>query len=95
MNNSVVVNIEIQYTSVRGEGSALEITFATRGMTRDTKAYILKKIVNVSRPSEHSPGRGRKMSKRLGGIIGCKGKTSSWHLIGFPDGSDVIIGSTL
>ena len=26
------------------------------------------------------------MSKRLGGIKGCKYKTSSWHLNGFPDG---------
>ena len=26
------------------------------------------------------------MSKRLGGIIGCKYKTSSWHLNGFPYG---------
>ena len=26
------------------------------------------------------------MSKRLDGVIGCKGKTSSWHLNGFPDG---------
>ena len=33
------------------------------------------------------------MSKRLGGIIGCKDKASSWHLIGFPNGSN--IGSTL
>ena len=37
------------------------------------------------------------MSKRLGGIIllvGCKDKkTSSWHLNGFPDGSN--IGSTV
>ena len=29
------------------------------------------------------------ISKRLGGIIGCKDKTSSWHLIGFPDGSNI------
>ena len=30
------------------------------------------------------------MSKRLvGGIIGCKYKTSSWHLSGFPDGSNI------
>ena len=29
------------------------------------------------------------MSKRLGGIIGCKDKTSSWHLNGFPDGNNV------
>ena len=27
------------------------------------------------------------MSKSLGGIVGCKDKKSSWHLIGFPDGS--------
>ena len=35
------------------------------------------------------------MSKRLGGnIIGCKNKTSSWYLIGFPDdGSNM--GSTV
>ena len=35
------------------------------------------------------PQSGRKMSERLGGVIGCKDKTSSWHLIGFPDGSDI------
>ena len=29
------------------------------------------------------------MSNRLGGIIGCKYKTSSWHLDGFPDGSNI------
>ena len=33
------------------------------------------------------------MSKRLGGIIGYKYKTSSWHLNGFLDGSN--IGSTI
>ena len=32
------------------------------------------------------------MSKRLGGIKGCKYKTSSWHLNEFPDGNN--IGST-
>ena len=36
--------------------------------------------------------RGEKMSKRSGGIKGCKYKTSSWHLNGFPDGNN--IGST-
>ena len=30
------------------------------------------------------PQTGGKSSKRLGGNIGCKDKTSSWHLIGFP-----------
>ena len=29
------------------------------------------------------------MSKRLGGIIGCKDKTSSWHVNGFSDGSNI------
>ena len=29
------------------------------------------------------------MSKRLGGIIGCKYKTSPWHLNGFPDGRNI------
>ena len=53
----------------------------------------LKKNLNASKPSEHSPDEGGKVSKRLGGIIGCKDKTSSWHLIGFPDGRN--IGSTV
>ena len=29
------------------------------------------------------------MSKRLGGIKGCKYKTSSWHLNGFPYGGTI------
>ena len=36
---------------------------------------------------------GKKMSKRLGGIKGCKYKTSLWHLNGFPDANN--IGSTV
>ena len=32
------------------------------------------------------------MSRRLGGIIGCRDKTSSWHLNGFPDGIIVTLG---
>ena len=52
----------------------------------------LKKNQNAPRP-EHPPVRGEKMSKRLGGIKGCKYKTSSWHLNGFPDGNN--IGSTV
>ena len=42
---------------------------------------FLKKNQNAPRPSEHPPVRGKKMSKRFGGIKGCKYKTSSW----FPD----------
>ena len=29
------------------------------------------------------------MLKLLGGIKGCKYKTSSWHLKGFPDGNNI------
>ena len=53
----------------------------------------LKKNQNAPRPSEHPPVREGEISKRLGGIKGCKKyKTSSWHLNGFPDGNN--IGST-
>ena len=41
--------------------------------------------MNASRPSEHPPVRG-KISERLGGIIGCKDKTSTCHLNGFLNG---------
>ena len=40
------------------------------------RAACLKKNQNAPRPSEHPPVRGEKMSKRLGGIKGCKYKTS-------------------
>ena len=49
----------------------------------------LKKNMNASRPSEHPPVREGEMSKRLGGIVDCKDKTSSWHLIGFPNGGNI------
>ena len=56
--------------------------------------YCLKKTQNAPRPSEHPPASGGKMSKRLiGWIKGCKYKTSSWYLNGFPDGNN--IGSTV
>ena len=52
-----------------------------------TATLCLKKNQNAPRPSEHTPVRGDTMSKRLGGIKGCKYKTSSW-----PDANN--IGST-
>ena len=33
--------------------------------------------------------RGGEMSKRLGGIKGCKYKTSSRHINGFPNGNNI------
>ena len=53
----------------------------------------LKKNQNTPRPSEHPPVKGGEMSKRLGRIKGCKYKTSSWHLNGFPDGNNIIINN--
>ena len=32
------------------------------------------------------------MSKRLGGITGCKYKISSWHLNRFPDPDNIALG---
>ena len=43
-------------------------------VVQQKKWWILKKNQNAPRPSEHPPVRGKKMSKRLGGIIGCKYK---------------------
>ena len=54
---------------------------------------FLKKNQSTPRPSEHPPVMGEKMSKRLGGIKGCKYETSSWHLNRFPDANN--IGSTV
>ena len=55
---------------------------------------LFKENQSTSRPPEHPPVMGKKMSKRLvGGIKGCKYKTSSWHLNRFPDADN--IGSTV
>ena len=43
---------------------------------QSTDSSCLKKNQNAPRPSEHPPVMGKKMSKRLGGIKGCKYKTS-------------------
>ena len=59
----------------------------------DQPGCCLKKNMNASRHSEYPSVRGKKMQKRLGKIIGCKYETSSWHLNGFPDGSNT--GSTV
>ena len=54
---------------------------------------FLKKNQSTPRSSEHPPVMGGKMSKRVGGIKGCKYKTSSWHSNRFPDADN--IGSTV
>ena len=62
-------------------------------MADHTRKFCLKKNQNAPRPSEHPPVKGKNV-KRSGEIIGCKYKTSSWHLNGFPYyGSN--IGSTV
>ena len=63
---------------------------ATGVMYKGRWHYFLKKNQNAPRRSEHPSVRGEEMSKRLGGIKGCKKyKTSSWHLNGFPDGNSI------
>ena len=52
----------------------------------------LKKNQSTPRFSEHPSVIRGTISKRLGGIKGCKYKTSSWHLNRFPDADN--IGST-
>ena len=64
------------------------------GGVRCQTPFVFKKNLNASRSSEHPPVRGEKMSKHLGGTIGCKDKTSSWHLIGLPNNGGNI-GSTV
>ena len=44
-----------------------------------SRTSCLKKNQNAPRPSEHLSIRGETMSKRLGGIKGCKYKISSWY----------------
>ena len=58
--------------------------------------YCLKKNLDASRPSEHPTQTGGKIKSnvkklsRWDHIVGCKeDKTSSWHLNGFPDGSNI------
>ena len=82
---------------IRSRVGAFSTVSSSPGVQTGHKIYksflVLKKNQNAPRPSEHPPVRGGKMSKRLGGIKGCKYKTSSWHLNGFPDGNN--IGSTV
>ena len=51
-----------------------------KSLKKNLNASCLKKNQNSPRPSEH-PTQEEKMSKRLGGIIGCKDKTSTWHCL--------------
>ena len=53
------------------------------------KNMCLKKKQNTPRPSEHPPVMGGKMSKRVGGIKGCKYKTYSWPLNRFSDADNI------
>ena len=79
----------------RSDSSVFKLMKGHRAVERTSKRdmfFCLKKIQKAPRRSEHPPVK-EKLSKRLGGIIGCKHKTSSWHLNRFPEGSDP--GSTV
>ena len=47
--------------------------------SKNSGSILFNENLNVSRSSEHPPAKGGKISKRLGGIIGFKDKTFSWH----------------
>ena len=75
------INVSVQYSG----GLLPDTILSTRCSLMENQS--------TPRPSEHPPVMGEKMSKRLGGIKGCKYKTSSWHLNRFPDADN--IGSTV
>ena len=62
-----------------------------RVVSQDTiGSDLFQKNLNASRPSEHPPVKGGGYVKTFRwDHIGCKDKTSSWHLIGFPVGSNI------
>ena len=72
-----------------GEIYLLNLSSGAPKHTLHRRLWRLKKNLNAPRLSEHSPVRGKECQKRLDGIIGSKDKTSSWHLIGFPNGSNI------
>ena len=83
----------IHITSVTVSNLRITVPVSTgKTETDEETSDTSKKDLNASESSEH-PETGGGMPKRLGGNIGCKDKTSSWHLNGFLDGSS--IGSTL
>ena len=85
MLSHAVISKARLYEVIRWSGLFVLHTYINR--------HFFKKNMNASRPpSEHPPVRGE-MSKRLGGIVGYKDKTSSLDLNGFPYGSN--IGSTV
>ena len=71
----------------------MERTLGQYNVGEKPTVILLKKNQSAPRSSEHPSVMGEKMSKRLGGIKGCKYKTSSWHLNRFPDADN--IGSTV
>ena len=92
--NPIVQNIPVIY--LHFEGTSEQATYFPNQKGEICKSrqagalqyYFLKKSQNAPRPSEHPPVRGGGRSQRLGGIKGCKYKTSSWHINGFPEGNN-------
>ena len=84
----MAINVSVQYNGgLLPDIIMLNQCYCHRGTRLNARKKFLKKNQNAPRPSEHPPVRGKKRSKRLGGIIGCNYKISSWHLIGFPYGT--------
>ena len=82
----------VTYSKVKRINCGYVTHYTIKTYVRDQDC-CLKKNQSTPRPSEHLPVMEENMSKRLGGIKGCKYKTSSWHLNRFPDADN--IGSTV
>ena len=75
-NFTVNCTVFIVHNVGRHINGSIEMSVFRTGQVRS--GGCLKKNQSIPRPSDHPPVMGEKMSKRLGGIKGCKYKTSSW-----------------
>ena len=100
--NIIVIIYSIVYATVRFSiiWHVVGLELVTRARAVRLFYLYLQKNLNASRLDllsipQSSQGGKHVKTFSLGGIIGCKCKTSSCHLIGFPDGINSNIGSTV
>ena len=84
----MVINISVQYNGGFLPDTILITLCHNIGEPFQYHDEFLKKNLNAPRPSEHPQSVG-KISRGLDWIIGCKDKTSSWHLNGLSDGGNI------
>ena len=79
----MVINVSIQHNNDGFLPGIILLTqcYYHRKTRLNAMKRFLKKNQNAPRPSEHPPVRGEKMSKRLGGIKGCKLFPPDWGML--------------